>query len=200
MRDNASRVPVVMAARVGRTFGVFRPFQQMQLDRNRRYAILGDPIRILHVLGTASVSRVAGAVIARRRGIPIYPLLAFPAIVLLSVLFTMGQTRYRAPAEIPLVLLAAVAIDTGLRSWHPVSDKPAGDGTHAWTDDAVDEPTALMFLLSAHDDLDCACSDPSRRERRAEIRAVLRRRMMTRLRNARAGTHARANERRNRRS
>ena len=67
----------------------------------------------------------AGAVIARRRGIPIYPLLAFPAIVLLSVLLTIGQTRYRAPAEISLTLLAAVAIETGLRRWRAHANRPA---------------------------------------------------------------------------
>jgi 4-amino-4-deoxy-L-arabinose transferase-like glycosyltransferase len=117
MRDNASRVPIVVAARVGRTFGVFRPFQQMQLDRNRDtdlWVIRSGFFMYWALLPFA----LAGAVIARRRGIPIYPLLAFPAIVLLSVLLTMGQTRYRAPAEISLALLAAVAIDPGLRWWH----------------------------------------------------------------------------------
>ncbi|MGH9249137.1 MAG: glycosyl transferase, partial [Acidimicrobiales bacterium] len=54
---------------------------------------------------------VLGGVAARRRQIPIQPLLAFPLMVLLSVALTIGAVRYRAPAEIPLVLLAAFAID-----------------------------------------------------------------------------------------
>ena len=58
---------------------------------------------------------VAGAVIARRRRIPIYPLLVFPVVVVLTVLFTIGAVRYRAPAEIPLVILAAVALDASIK-------------------------------------------------------------------------------------
>jgi hypothetical protein len=57
---------------------------------------------------------VAGAVITRRRGTPIYPLLVFPAAAVLSVLLTIGAVRYRAPAEIVLVILAAVALDAAL--------------------------------------------------------------------------------------
>ena len=124
MRDNASRVPVVMAARVGRTFGVFRPFQQMHLDRDRN-----TPLWVIR-LGFFTYwvllpLAVAGAVIARRRKVPIYPLLAFPLTVLLSVLLTFGQTRYRAPAEIPLALLAAVAIETGFRRWQARGRRPS---------------------------------------------------------------------------
>jgi hypothetical protein len=37
------------------------------------------------------------------------------AIAAITVLPTIGDPRYRATAEIPLVLLAAVAIDAGLR-------------------------------------------------------------------------------------
>ena len=122
MRDNLSRVPVVMAARVGRTFGVFRPFQQMQLDRAATRQLW--VIRLGFFMYWALLPfAVAGAVIARRRGIPIYPLLVFPLTVVLSVLLTIGQTRYRVPAEISLVLLAAVGIEAGLRWWHAHSDK-----------------------------------------------------------------------------
>ena len=58
---------------------------------------------------------VAGAVILRRRRqAPIFPLLALPAIVLATVAVTFAQTRYRAPAEPVVVVLAAVAIDAAL--------------------------------------------------------------------------------------
>ena len=42
---------------------------------------------------------VLGAVFARRRRRPIYPLLVFPLIVALSVTLTIGAVRYRAPAR-----------------------------------------------------------------------------------------------------
>jgi hypothetical protein len=68
---------------------------------------------------------IAGAVLARRRRVPIYPLLAFPATVVLSVLFTIGQTRYRAPAEISLVVLAAVAVEAGVTAWQRRTEQPS---------------------------------------------------------------------------
>jgi 4-amino-4-deoxy-L-arabinose transferase-like glycosyltransferase len=115
MRDHKSRVPAVVAARVGRTFSVFRPFQQLQLE-------FGYPVRWVARWGLIMYwmllpLAVAGAVVGRRRGVPIYPLLAFPVVVVLSVLLTIGSVRYRAPAEIPLVLLAAIAIDAAVGAW-----------------------------------------------------------------------------------
>jgi 4-amino-4-deoxy-L-arabinose transferase-like glycosyltransferase len=134
MRDNASRVPIVVAARVGRTFGVFRPFQQVHLDADRNTPL--PVIRLgLFVFWALLPLGVAGAVLARRRGVPVYPLFAFPLAVLLSVLLTIGQTRYRAPAEIPLAILAAVAIDAALRWWQ------------RWSRRAVD-PTARTRAAS----------------------------------------------------
>ena len=51
-------------------------------------------------LAAITLVAVVGAVFARRRRIPIYPMLAFPAAIILSVAFTIGAVRYRAPAEI----------------------------------------------------------------------------------------------------
>ena len=109
MKRNKSRVPVAAAARVGRTFGVFRPTQQMHLEGERATDIA--VIRLAFVAYWILLPLGAvGIVLARRRGIPVYPLLAFPLLVLISVLPTIGAVRYRAPAEIPLVILAGVAV------------------------------------------------------------------------------------------
>jgi hypothetical protein len=55
---------------------------------------------------------IAGAVVLRRsRLAPLFPLLALPAAVLLSVAVTFGQQRYRAPMQPTLVILGAVALD-----------------------------------------------------------------------------------------
>jgi hypothetical protein len=53
---------------------------------------------------------VYGAVILRRRRVPVYPLLTYMGIVVLSSMLTIGDLRYRAAAEVPLVLLAAVGL------------------------------------------------------------------------------------------
>jgi hypothetical protein len=59
---------------------------------------------------------VFGGVVARRRRLPIYPLLAFPLIAVLSSAATIGAFRYRAQSEVSLVLLAALALDRMRRS------------------------------------------------------------------------------------
>lgn len=116
MRDNKGRVPVVMAARVGRTFGFFRPFQQMRLETER-----GTSEWVIRVgfwaYWALLLPAFAGVVSARRREIPTWPLLVFPLVVVLSVLLTIGAVRYRAPAEIPLVILSAVGLDAAAGAW-----------------------------------------------------------------------------------
>jgi len=117
IKDHSDRFPVVVAARVGRTFGLFRPFQQAHMESTAR----GSPLWIFQignfVYWALLPFAIAGVVIARRRKVPVYPLLVFPLLALFSVLLTIGAVRYRAPAEISLVLLAAVAIDATIRSW-----------------------------------------------------------------------------------
>ena len=116
MRDHLSRTPVIAAARVGRTFGVFRPAQQTHLETERGTDLW--VIRSGFVLYSILLPfAAAGVVFARRACIPVYPLLAFPLVVLISVLPTIGSVRYRAPAEIPLIILAAVGIDAAIRAW-----------------------------------------------------------------------------------
>ena len=54
---------------------------------------------------------VAGAVLLRRRRVMELPLLAFFVTVTVGVAVTYGFTRFRAAAEVPIVLLAAVSVD-----------------------------------------------------------------------------------------
>ncbi len=49
-------------------------------------------------------------------------IMAFPIIVTFSAAVTFGDIRYRAPAEIPLLLLAAVLVDA---RWRPAHRRPA---------------------------------------------------------------------------
>ena len=69
---------------------------------------------VINLLGMfsfcARCSRLPARRPARRRRIPIYPMLV-PSRVIVSVAITIGAVRYRAPAEILLALLAAFAID-----------------------------------------------------------------------------------------
>jgi hypothetical protein len=45
----------------------------------------------------------------------VYPLLGFVALTVLAVIPTIGAIRYRASAEVAIVILAAVGVDVLLR-------------------------------------------------------------------------------------
>jgi 4-amino-4-deoxy-L-arabinose transferase-like glycosyltransferase len=111
LSDHIDRLPVVALARLGRTFAVFRPAQQVDFDKAESGrdppAAWGGVILTWLVIPAA----IAGAFILRRRAVPLLPLLSVIAMVCIAVVLTFGQTRYRAPAEVPLVLLAAVAFE-----------------------------------------------------------------------------------------
>lgn len=111
LRDHAGGLPAVELERLGRTFGLYRPVQQVRLDsfvegRPRSWAFAG--LGMYYALAALSF---AGAVMLRRRGTIVYPLLAVGVDVVIAVVVTYGQTRFRAPFDVVLVLLAAVAID-----------------------------------------------------------------------------------------
>ncbi len=53
---------------------------------------------------------VPGAVLLRRRKVPVTPLVAVGLTVVVSVTLTFGTTRYRSPFEISLILLGSVTL------------------------------------------------------------------------------------------
>jgi hypothetical protein len=114
MKEHKGRVPVVIAAREGRAWGVFRPFQDMRFDTFR-----GTPLRVIQLGFLAhwalAVAAIAGFVVLWRRKVPLLPFIAVFATVAIGVAISFGSSRYRAPADVPIVLLAAVALDVALR-------------------------------------------------------------------------------------
>jgi hypothetical protein len=112
--DHKERVPAVVAARVGRMLGVYRPQQQLVFDEFldlREKWIARTALYSFYALALLSV---AGAILLRRRRVVLFPLLAAPAAVLITVVVTYANTRFRAPAEVALAVLAAVAIDAAI--------------------------------------------------------------------------------------
>ncbi|MCU1429678.1 MAG: Dolichyl-phosphate-mannose-protein mannosyltransferase [Actinomycetia bacterium] len=110
MKGHKRRVPVVVAARVGRTWGVFRPMDMLWFNqgegRERWVIALGMwtyyPLLLLGV---------AGAIVWWRRSARQTWVLLVPAIAsTIGVAATYGQTRFRAAAEPSIVVFAAVAI------------------------------------------------------------------------------------------
>jgi 4-amino-4-deoxy-L-arabinose transferase-like glycosyltransferase len=110
MGDNLERLPLVIPARVGRTWGAYRPFQMAKFaeaeGRPRWISLTGWGIYWV-LMGFA----IAGVVILRRRRVALIPLVAAAVIVTIVGAVFYGLVRFRAPAEVSIVVLAAVALD-----------------------------------------------------------------------------------------
>jgi 4-amino-4-deoxy-L-arabinose transferase-like glycosyltransferase len=117
-RHHAGRVPVVVAARLGRSFELFRPREQARQEaffegRNLRVEQAGVACYYALVLLAAY-----GVVVLRRRDGPWRILLAPVALVVFVTVISYGFTRLRVAAEPALVVLAAVALDAvAARRW-----------------------------------------------------------------------------------
>jgi len=121
VRHHAGRVGAVALARLGRAFGAFHPLEQVELDarlesRPYHWALVG--LGSYYALGALAVG---GAVVLRRRRVPVLPLVGVGLGVAVTVVVTFGQTRYRTPVEVVLVLGAAVAVDAVARRARPAA-------------------------------------------------------------------------------
>jgi hypothetical protein len=104
-RRHAGRVPLVMAARFARTWGLWEPFA---VPEGRRAWVQRLGAGVYFVLIPFAVY---GALLLRRRRFPLLILLAPFITVTVTALLAYGQIRFRHSAELSLVVLAAVALD-----------------------------------------------------------------------------------------
>ncbi|WP_007510653.1 ArnT family glycosyltransferase [Pseudofrankia saprophytica] len=107
--SHEKRLPVVAAARLGRTWAVYRPWQQARLD------VIEERPLVLSEIATVSLwcltaTGVGGLVVLRRRRVPVLPLVAAPLALSVASAMIYGTTRFRAVGEPSVVLLAAVAV------------------------------------------------------------------------------------------
>jgi hypothetical protein len=119
-RDHLGRVPVVVAARVGRVFDVFRPVQNTQFS-----TVEGRDLDVNRwgLAGWALVAPLAvyGGVVARRRGVPLLPFVAVVVMVAVTAAYAYGVVRFRVPAEVAAIALAGVALDALLPGRRPAN-------------------------------------------------------------------------------
>jgi 4-amino-4-deoxy-L-arabinose transferase-like glycosyltransferase len=124
--DHLDEVPVVVAARVGRLWGVFRP-----IDTARDNEFEGRPfwasVAGLVMYVPLAVLAMGGVVVLARRKVPLLPLLAPVVIATLTAAVFYGLIRFRVPAEVSLVVLAAVAVDAVVAARRP-EPAPRGKG------------------------------------------------------------------------
>ena len=122
--DHLAEQPKVIAARIGRLFGLFRPFQNADFDVffERRLASAVDAsVWLGWLVGGLAV---AGAAVMRRRGHTLLPCGALVAATAVTAAVTFGISRYRAGADVALVVLASVAVGAAIDRWS--SDNRAG--------------------------------------------------------------------------
>jgi 4-amino-4-deoxy-L-arabinose transferase-like glycosyltransferase len=126
-RDHIGRTPVVGALRVARTWGAWAPFATPE---GRRAWVMDLGVALYFLLVPLAVY---GFVVLRRRGVPVWIVVAPVVTVTLTALLTYGSVRFRHSGELSIVILAAVAVDAllpsaGRREHGSAPHMIAGDG------------------------------------------------------------------------
>ena len=94
--DHLGRVPIVVAARIGRTWGFFRPLGT-RLEEVVAWILLALAL--------------PGVVILRRRRVPVAILLLPALVVTIASMLSFGWLRYRFGADLAFLVLAAVTVE-----------------------------------------------------------------------------------------
>lgn len=107
--DHLDRLPVVMAARVGRVWSAWRVGQMTWLNEGegKERWVSNLAVATFWVLVPLAV---VGIVRARRQRLVTWPLLVPFVLVTVLAAWYYGNVRFRLPAEIPLVVLGAIAL------------------------------------------------------------------------------------------
>jgi hypothetical protein len=123
-RQHLGRVPVVVAARIGRTFHLYRPMQSVRIDIGtgwRAYLAL-----LAYELLTA-VAVVGAYVLWRRDRKALLPFAGAILAVVLTVAGAYGNFRFRAPVDISFLVMGAVALDALIARIAAPRDVPTGE-------------------------------------------------------------------------
>ena len=107
--DHAGRVPVVMAARLGRTFALYRPFQTASLESFYTDRDEGEVRAGMFAYYVLAVLGAYGLWTLRRRR-DAWLLVAPILLVVVVSLTSYGSFRFRLAADLAIVVSAAVAL------------------------------------------------------------------------------------------
>jgi 4-amino-4-deoxy-L-arabinose transferase-like glycosyltransferase len=128
MGAHPQRLPVVLAARVGRDWSLFRPQDAVSETEGRPWWVTEWGLAVYYPL---LVLAIGGAVVLWRRRASVWPLLVPAIIVILSTVVSYGRVRFRVEAEPVLVVLASVALAAIYTPWRrrrrggPFEQEPA---------------------------------------------------------------------------
>jgi 4-amino-4-deoxy-L-arabinose transferase-like glycosyltransferase len=103
---HASRLPLVVLARIGREWDFYQPIQEADVEVNEGRPLPASLAGIGFYYALLPLG-IAGIVILRRRGIRQWFLLVPAGVVTVVSALVYGLVRFRAPFEVCLVVLAA---------------------------------------------------------------------------------------------
>jgi hypothetical protein len=112
--DHLTRLPLVVLAREGRTFGFWRPDQMVEatLGEGRPEAVSWAGFATFWVLVPPSV---VGAIVLRRRRVSLVPFAAALLVPVLVSALLSGIPRHRLPLDMAMCVLAAAAVVAAVR-------------------------------------------------------------------------------------
>src|SRR5262249_8422245 len=109
VRAHVSRVPLVALARFGRTWDLFKPGDNVTLGELQRRPRAWSWIAFALYWALIPLAVFGGYVLRRDRAL--LALLAMPVLVTVTGVLFWGNPRFRRPAELVILVLAAVALD-----------------------------------------------------------------------------------------
>lgn len=122
-RDHIGRLPVVAATRLLRVWDLYQPRRQVLFAEGRQIRVEQAGIAAYALL---AILGVAGALLLRRRGVPLLVLLAPAVAVSVAAVTGYGIPRLRHAFEPSLLVLAAVALEA---AWMRRSARRTRSGT-----------------------------------------------------------------------
>ena len=120
--DHAGRLPIVLAARLLRTWDVYQPRRMVTFAEGRW--VRAEQAGVVAYFVLLPFAFAGGWLIRRRRG-EVMVLLVPVALVCVLSLVGYGIPRFRAPAEVTIVVLAAVALTHLLERRRPSAAPPS---------------------------------------------------------------------------
>jgi 4-amino-4-deoxy-L-arabinose transferase-like glycosyltransferase len=120
IETHESRAALVAAERVGLEWDLYAPVRQAKQDFLEGWPMPVSDAWLVWFYPLAGLA-VGGAVIVRRRRLPLFPLAAMFIVPTVAAIVTYGNYRFRSEAEVALVVLASVALDA---VWSSMAGRP----------------------------------------------------------------------------
>jgi hypothetical protein len=110
LTDHLDRVPTVVVTRLARVWSLYAPGYMAEYNAGEGREEWASWLGFVSFWVMVPLA-VFGGVVLRRRRVPLTPLVAQFVMVTVTALAIYGLVRFRVPAEVALVVLAAVGID-----------------------------------------------------------------------------------------